>query len=390
MLICADGCEGQSRLYTVKDGHIVLEDTAQYYIGTNVWYASEIAVSDPDRLTKELDTLKALGLWNLRILATDENFKGMDIVLKELRQRGMSAVLYLNNAWEWSADGYRSYLAAAGAGKQPLPAKEGYKAYTKAMSEFASNPKALSLFQEHVKKIVKRYKNDSAVFSWQICNEPRPFARSEKTDKDFINYIQSTARLIKSIDPNHLVSTGSEGAVGCEGDIELFEKAHDCSDIDYLTIHIWPYNWGWVHSDDVTGGLVNAIEKTNQYIDDHLAVAGKLGKPVVIEEFGYPRDRFAFVNTSSTTGRDEYYRTLFKRVLSSAQEGGTLAGCNFWSWSGYARQTPGHKFWKEGDDLCGDPSQEAQGLNSVYLRDTSTIAVIKEYTSLISSPDCRK
>lgn len=32
----------------------------------------------------------------------------------------------------------------------------------------------------------------------------------------------------------------------------------------------------------------------------------------------------------------------------------------------------------EGDDYCGDPSQEAQGLNSVFVVDKSTMKVVKE------------
>ncbi|MFA6592852.1 MAG: cellulase family glycosylhydrolase [Bacteroidales bacterium] len=379
-----NGCSGNAGQFEVENGRIVKGDKPYYYIGTNLWYASELAVSDPGRLVKELDTLKALGLDNLRILATDENFEGMDIVLDELGKRDMSAVLYLNNAWEWSEDGYRSYLEKAGNGKQPHPAIDGYEAYTEAMSKFASDKKAVELFRRHVERVVTRYKDRAEIFSWQICNEPRPFTRGEASDKAYIDYIQGTARLIKSLDPDHLVSTGNEGSMGCEGDINFFEKVHDCPDIDYLTIHIWPYNWGWIDPTDVEGGVSQAIDKTNGYIKEHLDVARRLGKPAVIEEFGYPRDGFAYADTTLTSGRDEYYRFVFSQVLSSAKENGPLAGCNFWSWSGYARQTPGHQFWQKGDDLCGDPFQEAQGLNSVYLRDTTTIEVIKEFTGNLS------
>ena len=102
---CIFGCKPQRSFWAVEEGRIVLDSEPRYFIGTNVWYASQLALSDPGRLRAELDTLHRLGLDNLRILATDENFAGMDIVLQELEQRGMSAVLFLNNAWEWSPDG---------------------------------------------------------------------------------------------------------------------------------------------------------------------------------------------------------------------------------------------------------------------------------------------
>lgn len=360
-----------------------------YFIGTNVWYASELAVSDPDRLTAELDTLHALGLDNLRILATDENFTGMDIVLSELEKRGMSAVLFLNNAWEWSPDGYRSWLEKAGAGPQPHPAVDGYGVYMTSMYAFASNPRAVALFQEHVRRVVERYRKSPAVFAWQICNEPRPFTEDPARIDDFVAYVQGTARLIKSIDPDHLVSTGNEGAMGSNDDIELFTRLNDCPDIDYITIHIWPYNWSWareeaLRSDDPDTALQAALERTGRYIDEHLERAYDLRKPVVIEEFGFPRDGFAWQNESTTRLRDRYYAYVFSRVLRSAREAGRLAGCNFWSWSGLAAQNRAHQFWQPGDALAGDPPQEAQGLNGVYLSDRSTVALIRSYTDSLA------
>ena len=146
--VCIVSCRQSAAFYAVEEGRIVLNGEPQYYIGTNVWYASELAVSDLQRLSAELDALHGLGLDNLRILATDENFEGLDIVLRELQQRGMSAVLFLNNAWEWSLDGYRSWLEKAGAGRQPHPAVEGYGVYMSSMWAFASNPGAVALYEK--------------------------------------------------------------------------------------------------------------------------------------------------------------------------------------------------------------------------------------------------
>ena len=386
ILLCllAVGCT-KSSYYQAEDGRIVKDGVPQYFIGTNVWYASTLATTEPDRLLKELDTLAALGVRNLRVLATDENWEGLDFTLKELQKRDMCAVLYLNNAWEWTEDCYSKYLEDAGEGKQPVPSVDGYVPYMNAMSKFAQSPKAVELYQEHVKRVVSRYKDNPAIFSWQLCNEPRPFSREPEAVDAFVNYIHSTAALIKSIDHNHMVSTGNEGAMGCnDGDNDLYMRVHDCPDIDYCTIHIWPYNWSWVREHNIDEGIDTAIERTREYIRQSLEVAYRLRKPAVIEEFGYPRDGFAYVNDTPTTARDKYYDYIFGEVLSSAKNGGRLAGCNFWTWSGYARQTPGHQFWQEGDDLCGDPSQEAQGLNGVYLSDTSTIEVISKYTKKIA------
>lgn len=94
-----------------------------------------------------------------------------------------------------------------------------------------------------------------------------------------------------------------------------------------------------------------------------------------MEEFGYPRDGFSFSPSSTTEGRDGYYKYVFSLVGDNAETGGYFAGCNFWGWGGFAN--PKHEQWQVGDDYTGDPAQEAQGLNSVFSSDHSTLQVVK-------------
>lgn len=94
-----------------------------------------------------------------------------------------------------------------------------------------------------------------------------------------------------------------------------------------------------------------------------------------MEEFGYPRDGFSFSTSSTTEGRDGYYKYVFSLVGDNAASGGYFAGCNFWGWGGSAQ--PKHEQWQVGYDYTDDPAQEAQGLNSVFSSDKSTLDVIK-------------
>ena len=401
----------------VEDGKFVCEDYPSHFIGTNFWYGailgSEGVGGDRARLEAELDTLKALGMTNLRVLVggdgpdgiptrvsptlqkepgvyNDTIFRGLDYLLAEMAERDMKAVLYINNSWEWSG-GYGMYLEWAGAGKALIPAEVGYVPFMESVSRFVTNDKAKELFYDHVRHVVSRtntvtgkpYKDDPAIFSWQIGNEPRCFRNDSTGQAAFVDFMWTSAALIKSLDPNHMVSSGSEGSWGCENDMELFEKIHSCPDIDYLNIHVWPYNWSWVRENTLKTNLPQAIANTDQYIDEHLALAQKYGKPVVLEEFGFPRDDFQFAQGTPTTARDEYYRHVFGRVAESAEEGGLFAGLNFWGWGGLAGQSETNLYWQPGDDYCGDPAQEQQGLNSVYVSDGSTVAVIKEAVQAI-------
>lgn len=402
-------CKKQQKLdfIHVENGHFVKDGQPYYYVGTNFWYGAILASTgqggNRDRLNKELNFLKSIGVDNLRILvgADGENgvktrveptlqtspgvyndtiLDGLDYLMQELGKRQMYAVLYLNNSWEWSG-GYSVYLQWSGAGKAPVPAINGWNNYLDYVRQFVKSDSAKHLFANHVRFIInrtnrythKKYADDPTIMSWEIGNEPRAF--SDENKQPFARWLAKTSRLIKSFDKNHMVTIGSEGSKGCENDIKLFEQIHADSNIDYLTCHIWPYNWKWASEDSLIEKLPTSKINTKKYIDAHLAIAQKLNKPLVIEEFGYPRDGFQFAKNTSTTARDNYYNFIFNLIEQSAVEKSFLAGCNFWAWGGFAN--PQHTYWQLGDDYTGDPAQEQQGLNSVFASDSSTVQIIK-------------
>lgn len=129
-----------------------------------------------------------------------------------------------------------------------------------------------------------------------------------------------------------------------------------------MTIHIWPYNWGWAKKDNLSEMLAYSIEQTDIYIRKHQSIAEKYNKPIVVEEFGFPRDNFQFTIESSTQNRDAYYTFVFEQVLASSINKEGLAGCNFWAWGGSAKKNVKHTFWVKGDDYMGDPAQGGAGL----------------------------
>jgi len=413
-IIFSTGCNDQNNsstpFITVKDGQFIKDGKPYYYIGTNFWYGailgSEGEGGNRERLKKELDSLSAIGVDNLRILVgadgangikakveptlqtkpgvyNDTILDGLDYLLAEMSKRNMSAILFLNNSWEWSG-GYSQYLEWAGHGKAPVPAIDGWETFSNYVKLYQQCDSCKTLFAKHVDYIISRtnrytnkaYKDDPAIMSWQIGNEPRAFSPENKVS--FALWIHDVANQIRNLDPNHLISVGSEGYQGCEGDIQLWELIHSYQNIDYTTIHIWPYNWGWAKKDDLAGTLEYSKEQTGIYIDKHLAISAEYKKPMVIEEFGYPRDDFQFAIGSPANGRDQYYSFVFDRVLKDSKNKGYLAGANFWAWGGFAKQNKEHVFWEKGDDYMGDPAQEEQGLYSVFYSDSS-VKIINQY-----------
>jgi len=412
------GLRGQnSDFITVENGIFMLKGSPYYFIGTNYWYGAMIATKasygDRERLLKELDQMKEAGINNLRIyvgsegpddmpfrvtptlqpspgMYNDDLLEGLDYLLSEMGKRGLYAILFLNNSWDWSG-GYSQYLNWNGYGTIPYPSVKPntWTEFICYAAQFIQCDECQRQFALHVRYIISRtnrytglkYIDDPAIMTWEIGNEPRAF--SQDNIPAFRKWISSVASLIKELDPNHLVTTGTEGQHGCEESLELFETIHSTPDIDYLTMHIWPKNWQWLDINDIKGSLDTSIKNSNDYIRAHLEIANRLNKPIVLEEFGLPRDFHGYSPMETTKCRDRYYKNAFNQVIASAKKGGRLAGCNFWTYSGYGRATEGHIFWQPGDDYMGDPPVEEQGLNSVFNTDT-TIKLISDYNHKLS------
>ncbi|MEO8416077.1 MAG: glycosyl hydrolase [Ginsengibacter sp.] len=399
---------------SVKQHHFYRNDQLYYYIGTNYWYGGLLALKKDKqqgiaRLRTELDFLQSHGATNLRVLAGSEGrglingvarvgpplqpeegvfdpgfLKGMDNLLYELGKRKMTAVIYLSNNWNWSG-GFLQYLKwngliADSAFSKNIPWSETGK-YT---SMFYDCEKCTTDYLKQVRYIIghtnylthKKYSQDPAIMAWELANEPRPMRASAVNS--YKEFISNAAAFIKKLDPNHLVTTGTEGYMSTDN-IQLYKDIHDDKNINYLTIHIWPKNWGWFSGKEIAGGMDSILIKTIRYLDVHKQVAEELNKPLVIEEFGLPRDRHSYDIDSPTTSRNSYYREILSEWLKSKRSNGILAGVNFWAYGGIATPIKGQVMWKEGDEYMGDPPMEEQGLNTVFNADKSTWSLIDSF-----------
>jgi mannan endo-1,4-beta-mannosidase len=414
----------RSSFVTVQNHRFYLDDRPYYYIGANYWYGGLLGLEKDkrkgaDRLRRELDFLKANGVTNLRLLAGAEGsgmingvirvgpplqprqgefnegvLDGLDLVLSEMGKRKMNAVLFLSNNWEWSG-GFQQYLTWNGLVPEALRTRKlTWDEQRDIVSMFYSCEPCKESYSRQVNLLLgrtnkyngKKYTEDPAIMAWELANEPRPM-RPTAADA-YRRWISEVAAAIKAKDKNHLVTTGHEGFMGTE-DLKLYEEIHADRNIDYLTIHIWPKNWGWFKVDEMKEGFPNVVEKTLSYIDQHLPVAVRLNKPLVIEEFGLPRDVHSFDANSDTSLRDAFYGKIFSILEKQPGTGGYIGGANFWAFAGTARPVKGQTFWKEGDAYMGDPPMEEQGLNSVFDGDKSTWKIIKAYSESLQKNQSR-
>ena len=141
------------------------------------------------------------------------------------------------------------------------------------------------------------YSDDPTIMSWQLANEPRPGSDANgdsRTSTCSSKWIDETAGFIKKLAPKQLVSTGNEGWMGTAGSRELFVKSHATKNVDYLTFHMWAPNWSWFNPKKAAATYDGAWTKMQDYLNWHIDTANKMGKPIVLEEFGINRDDGSF------------------------------------------------------------------------------------------------
>jgi mannan endo-1,4-beta-mannosidase len=422
IFVFAAGSFSQS-FVKVEGNHFTLDKQPYYYAGVNMWYAFYLGATPEGRvrLIKELDTLRSLGLTNIRISGGTEksnlfySFKralqtspgvydealleGLDFALAEMGKRGMHAVIYLTNFWPWSG-GMSQYVSWATGKEIPDPdLSSDWREWQKFMdfsASFYTNTEANVLFRNHIQLLVNRvnkftgvqYKNDPAIMAWELANEPRPCADvpvGEINIPAFISWAHQTATYIHAVDTNHLVTTGTEGKVGCKQDTGIFIQLHESPAIDYANFHLWAKNWGWFKCKDIDSTLGQSKQKALEYINLHVSMAEKLGKPITLEEFGLERDNCLADPGTPVTARDRYLETLLERVQENAGDGGPLVGTNIWAWGGFGKPHPIEEVLNYPDAFLGDPLGEMQGLNSVYVTDSSTLNMLKKHADRMKS-----
>lgn len=369
-------------------------------VGTNFWAAMNLGHQDPARLGRELDRLRSTGVDHIRIMAGSEGpngapyriapalmtapgqydpevFAGLDRVLAECARRDLRVVMVLTNFWEWSG-GMAQYVSWAQDTPIPYPAQTVWTDFTAYVEQFYTCDRCQTWYRDHIRTLVQRrntstgvlYRDDPTIFAWELANEPRLYPAA---------WIDGTASFIQGLDPNHLVTTGSEGEVGGP-----FRDTHDGDGIDYATAHLWPENWDW-YDPKHPEGLDAALRTALEYVQDHESQSRALGKPLVLEEFGLARDLVegsdVYDPAAPTSARDRVYRRLYEAVERSVRDGDALQGSAFWAWAGEGRP-PGP--W------LGDPPHERPGWYSVYDADDSTLDVVRHHARELSRLRARR
>ena len=239
-----------------------------------------------------------------------DGLQRLDYALAKAGELGLKVVLVLTNNW-LDFGGMDQYLRWFG---------------RSAHHEFYTAPEVRAAYKSYVAHLVsrtntvngRRYRDDPTIFSWELANEPRckgtGLASGGYTNRTIVDWVDEMTTHIHALDPNHLVSVGDEGFLDAGGDHWAY-RAKDGVDheaitqlpgVDFATFHLYPQHWG------------TTLDWGRRWIADHVAIARRLGKPTVLEEYGIAvtRDQRGAVN-GGLRERLHHYRSWNDTMLGN-------------------------------------------------------------------------
>ncbi|KAH8660425.1 family 5 putative glycoside hydrolase [Xylariales sp. PMI_506] len=279
------------RLFNV-DGQV------SYFAGSNAWWLAHLSKnSDVDIALKEVANTKykILRVWGFGDVttipdasATDPNkvwfqylnasgsrinygpdgLQRLDYVVSAAERYGVKLVLNFVNNWG-DYGGIAAYSTAFG---------------TNATLWFTDKT-SQAVYRNYIKVLVTRYRHSSAVFAWELANEPRCHGCAYSV---ITEWATSVSQYIKSLDPNHLVTLGDEGWLTPDDGVGDGSYAYSGAEgidwvanlqiptLDYGVFHLYPNSWGYNYS------------WGSEWITQHDQLARRHGKPIVLEEYGAP------------------------------------------------------------------------------------------------------
>uniref|UniRef100_A0A0D9WF40 mannan endo-1,4-beta-mannosidase n=1 Tax=Leersia perrieri TaxID=77586 RepID=A0A0D9WF40_9ORYZ len=278
----------------------------------------------------------------------EEVFKALDFVVSEARKHRMRLILPLCNNWDdyGGKAQYVRWAQAAGVIDVNLTTSGSVSA-----DAFFSDETIKGYYKSHVNTILTRvnsytgvaYRDDPTIMAWELMNEPR--CASDPTGDTLQAWIGEMASHVKSVDPAHLLTVGTEGFYGRSSsspvrlrvnpnaDVALvgtdFVRNHRVHGVDFASAHIYPDTW-------LPAGATREeqVRFAESWVEAHVAdgegAAAVGGKPVLFSEFGVSVSGAKKAAAFNATSRDAFVEAVYGAVLRSTRRGGGGAGALLW------------------------------------------------------------
>lgn len=221
----------------------------------------------------------------------------LDYVLQKARENGIYLILTLSNNYS-AFGGIPQYIKWAN--QSQLNGSDNHT-----HNDFFTSDSLKQWFKFYIELLLNRtntfngikYKDDTAIFSWEIMNEAENPGKNSNVIK---NWYEEFSSFIRSIDQNHLITTGETGYdiyPHLYSDVDLmyngsyflvngykgtsFYENSFLINFDYASFHSYPNGWG----------LSAKAGKT--WIKDHYKIAEVFNKPSLLGEFGIKENKLS-------------------------------------------------------------------------------------------------
>jgi mannan endo-1,4-beta-mannosidase len=245
---------------------------------------------------------------------SEPEFVFLDQVLAEAAKNGLRVQLCLANWWR-DTGGVTQYLRWAGINgadddKYPFGINN-----EKAM-QFYTNEAARRLYRAHLEKIATRrntvtgalYRDDPTIFGYELMNEAQCLTGRWEERRA---WLAEMSTYLKSLDPDHLIAPGDWGYRSAAERREWL-KDHALPNIDYCDVHNYP-------RDDLDS-FVDSPKALDEFIQNRVAAAYSIRKPLVLGEFGMGSDGY------KGASQVDWFRAYFE---NAARQG--VGGAMFWT-----------------------------------------------------------
>jgi len=170
-------------------------------------------------------------------------------------------------------------------------------------------------YKEWVREVVTRYRDNPTILAWQLVNEASAETGhggpcSSTASASLTNFTADMGKLVKSIDPNHLLSLGTIGSGQCGTRGAEYLNVHAVPQIDLCEYH--DYDDPLPVPGDQWNGMRRRLNQCRQ-----------LNKPLFVGELGVPPSKVG--GTLAERGR-----IVQKKV--EAQMSAGVVGIMAWVW----------------------------------------------------------
>lgn len=300
-------------------------------LGTNKWFPkfTEQELDLSLKQMKEMAGATVLRFWAFQKYTNGgTDFSGIDTVIKLAKANGFKVLPVLEDG-----PGYCTEPGGGGNGHIEKWKYQGDTWYTEGY-KIPNAPYTLS-YRDYVKTIVTRYKDEPTILGWMMVNEADT---SKKVDgkSPLVAFAKDIGGLMKSIDPHHLITVGTQSNGASGGTGQDFLDVYGLDIIDFTEGHDWGY-WG-NDAEAIPGGIKNSngtMSLPNPLSPDCLKTyQAKIGcslaqsvlllkKPYVMGEAG--------IAAADNVSRDRRAKLMDQKMGAFFSNGG--AGYVYWQWN---------------------------------------------------------